>query len=45
MPNGNDRPPDLGGARFIIWFALLMFFGWLLYVLNEELGGSLWPFW
>lgn len=45
MPNGNDRPPYLGGAKFVIVLAILLFFAWLLYVLNEELGGSLWPLW
>lgn len=45
MPNGDPRGPWLGGARFVIWLCVGLLFAWLLYVLNEETGGSVWPLW
>jgi hypothetical protein len=40
-PNGG---PDLAGLRFIIWLLFATGVAGLLYVLNHELGGALWPF-
>lgn len=43
MPNGDSRGPWLGGAKFVIWLAFGLLVAFLLYVLNEELGGAVWP--
>lgn len=43
MINGRPGGPNLTGPRFIILVICVVAVLGLLYVLNRELGGALWP--
>lgn len=43
MINGRGKGPDLSGLQSLIWMILVVAVIGLLYVLNRELDGALWP--